>query len=191
MTGWPGWLAGPSMAVAFLAVVGVAGWVGAWIAGRLIPPRPRATVRGTGVGVTMGFIIIAEAAAFLGVGFLSQAHTRPGQLWPWLGLVVFLTAGGLLLSVTGFRQAVRWDKSGLTQTGVLYSPRTFGWSEITAFEARGNRLALRRGDRRTDLCALDAEGIDGLLKAAEREAVAGVAEVRRRLPRDRGNRPLP
>ncbi|MFC7380282.1 hypothetical protein [Brevundimonas sp. GCM10030266] len=189
MSGWPGWLAGPAAALTFFAVMGVMAWVGARVAGRIVPPRPRATVRSTGAQVTLGCILIAVAVVFLGLGILSKAPARPGQLWPLVGLVVFFSGSGLLMCMAGFRGAVRWDRKGLTQTRLMRRPRTFAWAEITAFEARGSRIALWRDGRRTDLCAIDAEGIGGLLQAAEREGVAGVVKLGRSLPRDRGNRP--
>lgn len=182
------WLAAPLVIAAVVGLVVGLFFGAALLADRLVPPRARQTVRSTGLQVSSGLFALAAGLIFGGLGFLARAHERPGQLWPWLGLVAALVATGLYLLAAGARERIRWNRKGIEQTRLLLPPRAFAWTEITGLEPRGMRLGLRVGDRRVVLCDLGAEGIDGLLKAAEREGVPGVAQVRLHLPRDRGNR---
>lgn len=182
------WLAAPLVIAAVIGLMAALVLGAMLLADRLVPPRARQTVRNTGIQVGFGLFALAIGLIFGGLGFLSRAHERPGQLWPWLGLVAAFIAMGLYLCAAGARERVRWNRKGIEQTRLLLPPRAFAWAEITRLEPRGIRLGLRVGDRRAVLCDLGAEGIDGLLKAADREGVPGVTEVRLHLPRDRGNR---
>ncbi len=170
----PEWAIRPLVAALVLGVL----FLGGWIFSNLWKPRD-GEVRGSSMMFGCGILLLVWVAVMLPVGLFASDLTAPGQLAPWLCLILVPLALGALIIWSQYGVLARFDASGVIYRRLNGRTEAVRWSDFTRVRRGGALWSGAVFEQRTGrpfLLSSYSVGAGNLMVAAREAGVRGIED---------------